>query len=418
MVNRKTFANLILFFIIFNTFFNNLFVEFQLIVFKNIFISNLIFKLFILVLIFINVFVSKKINIKKNSIEAKLLCITFLILIILPFIILINNGNIKSYSNIIGQSYYIYLLSFFFLFSYKYINIKRLITQIKYIGLLNAFMCIAQYVTDSLIFLYTEYPDGTPIFNSTFFNNNGHTVRSVGLCSSGFDCGVILIFTLLLTINNFKKTKRFSQKIIFSIEVLILAFSIYTTKSRNIYLFAAYCISFLILYSIIKYKNVKNLFSKAVPILIIFVFIIIYFSGSLLDGSQNATHLFSVNTILIRFTEWEDAIKYFNSHPISSIFGFGLSQTVGIVTDNIFLDVIYTFGFIGLFIFSFFWIQLTKEMYKLIELDNVYKYLYVYVSSIFIVGVGNLISQSFGFLCILLPVLLICSKYYLSDFIF
>lgn len=393
--------------IIFVVFFNILIVEFQMSLFNTIIVSNSFLKIALIILVMLYLLYTHRLKIKRHGIQFRLFLIILLLVLYLPLCVLLNEGSFDDIVTILGQNYFFYFLSLFYILASDDINSNDLAKKLFYIGLINALMCIAQYRMDSLLFPFEKYPDGTAIFNSTFFNNAGHTIRSVGFCSSGFDCGILLVFSVMYNLMHFRESKCLMSKIKQILLFVILAYAIYTTKTRNVYLLCMYCFAFLLIYFCLKRKSIQNLFSKSFPIILIIAFCVIITSGFLLNGSQNATNLLSVNTILIRMNNWLLSFKDFSMHPLNFIFGFGISQVTNVVTDNIYIDTIYTFGCVGLFIFSTFWINCAHEIYKLRERNSFNIYLYTITSSIFVIGVGNLLSQIYGFIAIILPLIVI-----------
>lgn len=406
---KKYLSRVILFLIFLITFLNVPMLEIQLLIFGSVPISNFLLKGIVLSLIISFSILFQNDYQKSNTSHSLMLFLCLFLLLILPLIVLFNTGSINNYLTILGQNYIFYFFALFFSFSNPYINFKKILHFVIFVGLLNSLICFLQYSLDSILYPFDTYPDGTPIFNSIYFYDSNHTIRAFGICTSGFDCGVLLCFTLIYFLNKINFRISFLKNVLYCLLVILIGYSLYATKTRNAYLLLAFCLAFWILFKIIKSWKMCRLFMSAFPVMVFIAFISFFVNSSIVLMNQNSAGVFNVSTILIRFEEWNFAFYNFKMNYPAFIFGFGQSQTTTtiLLNDNIYIDFIYTFGLLGLTLFLVILIFENRILFSLIKNKSVSLLLYLFSTSVFIVGLGNLTPLIYGFLSVCMPILYI-----------
>ncbi|MBR3152415.1 MAG: hypothetical protein IKF52_02225 [Clostridia bacterium] len=399
---KNKLINITIFLIIIDIFFYVPLIQLEFAVFNKVIITNLMIKIIILLFIVVIGIGNKKIIIKEK-LEKKIYLILLELFLILPILSFCNNSNfIIDFFNILGQNYFYFIFAYFFIVNRDKIDFDKIIKIVFFIGVLNAIICFFQYKNDSILYPYLYYSDGTTIFNSIIFYSGTHTSRSVGMCTSGYECGIVLSFSIVYCMFQiFNKEKKIKAPWVLAI--VVLGFAIYTTKTRNIYLLILYILLFLLIYRIIFLKKIRNIIAKKMPIFLVIIFILIFMLHSSAIASYKGKELFSLYTLMVRFDEWRGALKDFSNYPINTFFGFAKSQVNGIITDNVYIDTTYTLGIVGLFIIVNYYITLSTGLYRYIEKNKYILFQYAFTSSIFIIGSVNLISLPFGLLAVAIP---------------
>lgn len=353
-----------------------------------------------------SVFFKKKIVIDKGNI--------YLLLILI--VMIIGCFYTKDLNNAIRQS------SLFLIYGLIYLIVKQ-----KDEKLSNKFVQI--YYCFSFIILLTVYlqflyPD---MFNSflkeVLSNDNYLSIMNaynidksfVGLSPSvtvtSFSLGV-LMFTSGINFFScfFNKNKKNSMKKVDVVIFVLSLFGIIITNKRGIFISST--IAFLLSIFLNKDISIKKITNTKLVVMIFSILFIISAVSIIFSNNNNIDHFIGRfkgdNLLTGRETFYDNAITDLNNNgAFSWLFGFGTGSAY-IINDtglhNVYLQIIYDHGIIGLFIFILFFLYNLKSSIKKICNER-FVQLAVQISFLIYCLSGNPLYSYY----IMIPYLIFCS---------
>lgn len=281
------------------------------------------------------------------------------------------------------------ILFIFIIFTLEFdsvkINLTPFINLIYCYGIINAILCTIQYISGDLV-ISQAYLEGNDTYKSVF--HYGEMVRSCGLFTSALDVGVLMVFCFLYTLYLWKNSSIVKKIMLFMLS-LLFAFGIYSTRTRNIYLLFSFALLYFMLMKLLTNKRIMNYVYILITV-IIAIFIIL--KG---ENFGNSSEVVSSSTSLgIRIAEWKIWLNSFlNRNIFEILFGNCSGQATGIVTDNIYMEYLSSFGIVGLIYFM----RLFKYILKRVNSCLSYKaYVFsAFVASVFAFGIFNLPNTFF-----------------------
>jgi len=389
--------------IIADVFFQILIVEAQLMLSGQLLITNRMILAVILFLIALN-FLLLPVN--KNLRKFKSI-ITVLLLetaVLLPVISLINTGSLQNWFYIASRDRLFLVFTLFFIVFREQLDFRKILAAIFLIAVINCIICVIQYQFNSVLYTYFYYPDGEGIFNGlNFIPSPNHQFRSVGTLSSGYECGTLLNFALVYALYQLEKQKRTVWKAVYFGVILLLLFGIYTTFTRNIYLMTIYLVGMYVFLRLPFPKKFKSVVCKFLPIAFFSLFCIGFAISSDIQIGATPMGILSTLSLSMRMDEWAEAFRTFTADPTRLVIGFAQSQNTGIINDNIYINTVYSSGLIGLALYGYYWLTLTHRLYRTADHHKLFLCFFVYTSSIFAVGIGNILSSGYALLAFSIP---------------
>ena len=332
----------LMFLLLFYCLFFNAFSILQLELFNNIIISYTQFKTIILtveILYFISYFSNHKVkSVYSGTIIALLFCS------ILSFLLgVIEFDSISIPLGVITNN----LLLIFVIYSLgvnneNNIKLKKIFNIIIFYGVINAILCIVQYLTGSLV--YSKMDE--TMYKSVFYF--GRMVRSCGLYSSALEVGLLLSMCSIYCVYNHCNLNSW-KKIINVMLIVLFIIGIITTRTRNVYLFFCFTLLFIII-SKIKKNNNSN-FVTLYLLITILISLFITINGSNIGNNFGniENNLYSTNSLNIRLNSWQSwSTNFFSQNILEIVFGNCRGQATGWATDNVYFEYLSSFGMIGL----------------------------------------------------------------------
>lgn len=170
---------------------------------------------------------------------------------------------------------------------------------------------------------------------------------------------------------------------------LLFTFGIYSTRTRNIYLLFSFALLYFMLMKLLTNKRIINYVYILITVIIV-IFIIL--KG---ENFGNSSEVVSSSTSLgVRIAEWKIWLNSFlNRNIFEILFGNCSGQATGIVTDNVYMEYLSSFGIVGLIYFM----RLFKYILKRVNSCLSYKaYIFsAFVASVFAFGIFNLPNTFF-----------------------
>ncbi|NFH70317.1 oligosaccharide repeat unit polymerase [Clostridium botulinum] len=396
--NRSFIFSIILSLLLIYTFLLISIVETQMITMKNTVIRDAEIKIVIILAVLIY-FISRR-YIKLHKVDK--ISILYLIMILyLVFDILCmsiyNSTNFKVAINLIGRNYFAVLIGAFFYLVKENVNIEKIFKITILFTIINLVISYVQHYSNSILFPYLYDSYGNNIFNSIEFGENNF--RSVGITSSGYNLGIVLIFLLTIDLavilSHEKKFVGFSKKFFIILFPFILI-SILYTQTRNIYFFSAYIICFLFIYY--KIRILRKILIKYSIIISPILYYIILSKISELQNFLYDKSIYSLNSFQVRVGIFKDNIDLIRNSSILNIL-FGNKE---IAIDNIFLYCINTIGIVGMILMITLTLAIYVKLVNIKKIDLISLILASYYSATFLLGLLNMLTFEFYFLSMIL----------------
>lgn len=289
----------------------------------------------------------------------------------------------ESLGVIIRQVFFIFIIWTLTLDGKK-INIGTILKLLTAYSVINGVMCILQYINQSVL-LGDYYIDGESIYKSVFYF--GSFQRSCGFFTSGLDVGILLCFGLMNLLVSLRRCKRIRTKLLWLLLVGILIFSIYTTRTRNVYLLCAILLFFIVVGYIPKIGK-STVYRVSIVFSIIITILFVWIISVYLGDDDNVNSINSTVSLNIRMQSWIEWLNDFaDKNIIVWLFGDCTSQSRDVVVDNIYLEYLGSFGLIGLLLFIVF---ICRIISKLIYNLNSNRVAIAFACSSFSFGILNL----------------------------
>lgn len=285
------------------------------------------------------------------------------------------------------------------------------------IAIIVSVVGILQYEFNLKILDISSYNDDYyKILSQDFYGST----RAVGFFNSGLDFGSFFVIILVLSLSKL----LFDKINIIDIIMLILsAFCIYISLTRNVYIYAFASVLTVIYIKFIKKNSFGNLFSRLLPFLYLIITIIalskMYSSlYNYTDFTANNNDITNSSSLIYRINTWgEYYTKYIVKGDLFNVlFGYGLIQndkysiTRNIIADNTYLSLILYQGLIGLISFlGFFttlWFYISR---KCVERKNYFEITTLALVSAFLVRSMFNVTL-FGDYLILILIFLVLTK--------
>lgn len=371
--------------------------QLQMLFFNRVIVSDSEYKIIIILCMMLYVICIRNIKIYRFDILFWMYSILIAYVICDTLIVSIGNSFSISYAiNVIGRAYAPFIIGYFFCTIKLKINMNKIFKTIIGFSLINLIFSYIQKYNNSILFKYQYDQHGNQIFNSINFGENNF--RSVGITSSGYNLGIILIFLLIISLvmvlfgkNNFLKIKR-------SIFIILIPFcilGIIFTQTRNIYFFTIYTVIYIIFYKI--FKGVRVVFKYCYPIIMPIVYWMVVSTIAYSPGIISNV-VGSANTFFIRMNIFNENIYNIKKSGIwTKLFGAKIIEI-----DNIFLYWTNNIGIIGMVIILTFIVILYIKLVNIKQLDTITLILACYLSGIFFVGLFNLLPFEYYFFSIIL----------------
>lgn len=310
---------------------------------------------------------------------------------------LINRGTSVS-----DMMYYFicWVVSFVILIAADQIefSIESLMKVLLIIIIIHAVMIVLQRVTTSIIWPFSYDESGKQFFyiSDNYYNSQEKMVRCPGICTSGLDAGLLLIFGCGML-----KVIEFKGKIWRMVLLILFITALWFTGTRNIYLTLIYILiySFICTHTAGRWKVVLcNGFM--IISTVCYTALLNKIGHSYLRLTKNIwTDTFSA---LIRITNWENVWDVIASGNAAQILFGQLKWQANISftnIDNVYLEVLLAIGVIGLIAFCLYFLYLNN--YLLRNSGNQTSLLVAFVSAIFIYGVANVYENFYMALIII-----------------
>lgn len=212
--------------------------------------------------------------------------------------------------------------------------------------IIHASIIILQRLTNSIIWPFMTYDDGTLIFGiDAYFNVGNKMGRCPGMCPNGLEAGILSIFGIVLTVI-LPDIKIFVKITICA----LLVFSIYFTGTRNVFVMMLFIIIVIILMRLEISEKIKI---RLLILLTIFSCIIYMFSVLKMTNFETTRNVFTDTTSIgIRIGKWMKTINKISTGGILQfLFGVMQWQNAGNceVIDNMYLELVYCSGIFSLF---------------------------------------------------------------------
>ncbi|WP_040213571.1 hypothetical protein [Clostridium polynesiense] len=397
--------------------------QLQMALFNNILVRGMHFQILLAVISIIYVVCymieGNKPRLTKFTISALLLG---LYIIIDGIVIKFRLGYSYEYILFVYNNIFYLFMAFVVLIFPKKLSQKKLKNIFLTFGIIicvNVVLGLIQHIFNSPFYIYSEDVNGNSLFQSETFNLGGK-VRAMGTTASGLKLGLLLIpaaaysaYKLLYDFNALKKSK----KVLHAISVIIIGITIFFTYTRNIYFILFYTLAFLLIYRLTAGKWRKlhiYLFPLIVPILYITAVLVLSF----ITSKNPTTSLFSAQSFLTRIIFWQDYMKdFFSWNLIDKLFGRFSIQIQGeraikynvpeLVVDNMYINFLGFIGIVGVIVFIIFIWRLYLKIIKSAESNTLLLIFAIYLSSIFTMGILNVLEDIFLFIVIFISCVLL-----------
>lgn len=382
--------------------------QIQLALFGNRIISLFHFGILELIIVVL-IFLCNSFRIRINFLTKKslIMIVFFGIICFLGFIL---NPEVDNYWRMYYLIYWIMPFIVLALASQKPVEIQRLKSFMICITTIHSILIISQHFLNDVIWPYSIDGEGNQIFyiSSEYYNTGKYMVRCPGLCISGLEAGVLLIFGIILVIS-ISEMKKYLRICLLTLFVIAVFF----TGTRNIYLQLIFIVVITIIAKLPKLSE-KN--RTRLNIFVTFTSMLVYsfmfnnISVNISGGAATKNILTDTLSAGIRIQNWINVLKKISEGGIVRIMlGQSVWQSAGftLLIDNMYLELIVLSGVIGCVVYLFFLISVSRYMVKL---DNsIVGYIFsAFILSSLVYGVANVLGNSFFTLIIL--TIIICKN--------
>lgn len=357
-----------------------------------------ILELAIVVLIFLcNSFRIKKNEITKKAFE---MIAFFGIMWILGFII---NSEVYNYWRMYYLIYWVMPFIVLALSSQRTVDVQKLKIVMLFIITIHSILIVSQHFLNDIIWPFSIDGEGNQIFyiSSEYYNTGKYMDRCPGLCISGLEAGVLLIFGIILVISISEMNKYLKVGLL-----TLFVIAIFFTGTRNVYLQLIFIIAIAFVAKMPK-LSAKN--KTKLNVFITLVSMILYWIMFNNIGGGVATKSILTDTLSagMRTQNWINVIRKISEAGIVKIIlGQSVWQSAGfnLLIDNMYLELIVLMGIVGCVVYLLFLIAVSKYMVKLD--DSMVGYVFsAFVLSSLVYGVANVLGNSFFTMIILTVVI-------------
>ncbi|WP_040213545.1 hypothetical protein [Clostridium polynesiense] len=356
-------------------------------------------------------FVFKAAKIRIDSISKGAICL-FGMLLFIGLIGLIINPEVDLYWRFYYVIYWILPLIVVVASNQTEIELNRFMKVLLFIIFIHSILILVQHFSNSILWPFRVDENGNNFFyiSEGYYNTNSRMVRCPGICISGLDAGVLLVFGISLTwsIPKLKKWNKIFLTILFVI-------AIWFTGTRNIYILFAFVVVFVNVCNIIKKRRNKNLICSSIVIFAVALYTWIF--SYLGEVSPNATANVLTDTLSakLRLINWENVlVKIQERNVFQILFGHNVWQSAGtnLLIDNMYLEFLLMGGIVTLVSFCCYFAFIA---YQIGNKGNKMLYpLAAFVSGVFLYGVANVLGNIYMTL-IVISVVIVRNKEQLME---
>lgn len=408
--HKLSLAECIIWYYAFIILFNNIIAQIQMAFLKNLVIDTSVLASATIPVIYFLLFNS---FFGKNRVSKSynLMFFGFIYTLFIIIYYIINSADIFLLFNFIYKKILPLLFVITLLFLKSKINFEFFEKQFGLFAFINAAVTVIQFITDDILWPYITDNHGDPLFWSVYNYGNFDRIRPPGLMSSALSSGyisIIWICLMLYRLLNKAEIKRINKcKYAFFI---VLAFcSILATQTRNIY---------ITLFFILVYCIIANISKNRIYIMPIFTILatVIYFLLFMyvLPAINTTTGLLNNGSSIIRYRNWLYLInKISRENVFEKLFGIMKWQEVApneVFSDNLFFDVFFAMGLIGLVIYILINLRLQTLLLKSKNCISIS----ALVSSILFMGVPNVPNSSYESVILIFSAIIISNFRYIS----
>lgn len=285
----------------------------------------------------------KKGKIRFGALDKSILSI-ILLLAIPWFFNIVMSKDVTSFTALFYLMYWIFpFVVIIIINQYKY-DITGFLKFMLGIVVIHGIIIWYQRFTNTIFWPFTVLDDGSTLIKvQTFYHKGSVIFRCIGLCTTGLDAGILLMFGIILTMirKNIKRWCKISLYLFFCI-------SIYFSGTRNVYVTFLFVVGIVFLVKYIKLAR-----SGRVLVFVTIVSCLVYLGVILNIDSSNETGYLMTDTssIGIRLKKWEEVISEVTTVGIiTPLFGTMKWQNAGNshIIDNIYLELLYCSGVLAL----------------------------------------------------------------------
>ncbi len=259
--------------------------------------------------------------------------------------------------------------------------------------LLHSVMIFFQHNMNDVIWLFSIDDEGNQLFyiSEGYYNTGRYMERCPGICTSGLEAGLLLIFGILLVISlhNLKK-------IIKTLLIILFVIAIYFTGTRNIYIQLIFVFVMTIIAKLPKLSR-KNKIKLSVIATVIAMIIYLYMFNFIGDGVSTKKVITDTLSAGLRVKNWNKVLSQISEAGfVRAIFGQGVWQSAGykLLIDNMYLELIVSSGLVGSVIYIIYIFILSKNSIKYDNTDIGYMFSSFILSSL-VYGVANVLGNFF-----------------------
>lgn len=355
--------------------------------------------------IVILIFLCNSFRIRRNELTKKVfqMIAFFGVMWILGFIV---NPEVYNYWRMYYLIYWVMPFIVIALASQKPVKIQRLKIFMLCITVIHSILIISQHFLNDIIWPFSIDGEGKQIFyiSSEYYNTGKYMERCPGLCISGLEAGVLLIFGIILVIS-ISEMNKYLRICLLALFVIAIFF----TGTRNIYLQLIFIVAITIIAKLPK-LSAKN--KTRLNIFVTLISMLAYWLMFNNIGGGVATKSILTDTLSagIRTQNWINVLKKISEAGIVRIIlGQSVWQSAGfnLLIDNMYLELIVLAGVIGCIVYLLFLISISRYMVKL---DNsIVGYAFsAFILSSLVYGVANVLGNSFFTMIIL--TIIICEN--------
>ena len=224
--------------------------------------------------------------------------------------------------------------------------------------------------------------------------------RCPGLCISGLEAGLLLVFGILLVAIYPKMAKR--TKAILTVLFLV---AIWFTGTRNIYVQIAFVLGMSILMKA-KRISVKNKYVIGTIMTFFAMGLYLYLFSSMGTGVGTKNIMTDTLSVMLRAENWSNVINRIQEGGILSVvFGQGIWQSAGfsLIIDNMYLELIVLSGIVGCILYIIYWLRITRVL--ILDGSTIGCLFASFVLSMFVYGIANVSGNAFITLSIVILIL-------------
>lgn len=315
---------------------------------------------------------------------------------------IMTNSSVAAYWRMYYLIYWIVPLLVLIICSQRTIDAVKLTKLMLLIAVIHAGLIFYQHFSNNILWPYSVDEEGNKLFfiSSGYYNLGKYMDRCPGLCISGLEAGLFLVFGILLVAIYPKMSKR--KKAILTVLFLI---AIWFTGTRNIYVQIAFVFGMSVLLKT-KKISVKNKYVIGIIMTFLATGLYLYLFSSMGTGVSTKNIMTDTLSIIFRTKGWTGVINRIKEGGILSIvFGQGVWQSAGfsLLIDNMYLELIVLSGVVGCVLYIVYWLRVTRV---LIFDGSTTGYLFAsFVLSMFVYGMGNVAGNAFITLSIVILIL-------------